>query len=103
MTDIAAELSEACGKAFEAIGLDPALGQVRRADRPDLADFQCNGAMAAGKQARRNPREIAGELIGHLDNHPSIAEISIAGPGFLNIKVTPELLAIHLGLSSAKS
>ncbi|MAK60624.1 MAG: arginine--tRNA ligase [Ponticaulis sp.] len=93
MTDIAAELSEACGKAFEAIGLDPALGQVRRSDRPDLADFQCNGAMAAGKQARRNPREIAGELIGHLDNHPSIAEISIAGPGFLNIKVTPELLA----------
>lgn len=97
MTDIAAELSVACGKAFEAIGLDPGLGQVRRSDRPDLADFQCNGAMAAGKQARRNPREIAGELIGHLEDNPSIAEISIAGPGFLNIKVRPELLAKRAG------
>ncbi|HBJ93950.1 MAG TPA: arginine--tRNA ligase, partial [Hyphomonadaceae bacterium] len=60
MADIASELSTACGQAFEAIGLEAKLGMVRRSDRPDLADFQCNGAMAAAKAARRNPREIAG-------------------------------------------
>ena len=93
MTDIASELSVACGQAFEAIGLEAELGQVRRADRPDLADYQCNGAMAAGKRARRNPREIATELVDKLQGHPFIADITVAGPGFLNIKVTPEALA----------
>ena len=47
MADIASELSAACGQAFEAMGLETKLGAVRRSDRPDLADFQCNGAMAA--------------------------------------------------------
>lgn len=93
MADIASELSTACGQAFEAIGLDAKLGMVRRSDRPDLADFQCNGAMAAAKAARRNPREIAGELVEKLSGHPAIADITVAGPGFLNIKVTEELLA----------
>ncbi len=93
MTDIASELAQACGQAFEKLGLEAELGQVRRADRPDLADFQCNGAMAAGKRARRNPREIAGEVLAHLEGHAAIADITVAGPGFLNIKVTPECLA----------
>lgn len=93
MTDIASELAQACGQAFEKLGLEAELGQVRRADRPDLADFQCNGAMAAGKRARRNPRDIAGEVLTHLEGHPAIADITVAGPGFLNIKVTPECLA----------
>lgn len=93
MTDIASELSVACGQAFEAIGLAQELGQVRRADRPDLADYQCNGAMAAGKAARRNPREIATEIVEKLKDHPAIADVTVAGPGFLNIKVTPDALA----------
>lgn len=93
MADIASELTAACGRAFEALGLDPKLGAVRRSDRPDLADFQCNGAMAAGKQARRNPREIALELVEKLQGEPAIADITVAGPGFLNITVTPDILA----------
>ena len=93
MADIASELSVACGAAFEALGLDAKLGQVRRSDRPDLSDFQCNGAMAAAKQARRNPREIAGEIADKLKDNPAIADLTVAGPGFLNMKVTPELLA----------
>ncbi len=93
MADIASELSVACGKAFEALGLDAKLGAVRRADRPDLADYQCNGAMAAGKAARRNPREIASEIAEKLKGEPGIADITVAGPGFLNIQITPDLLA----------
>lgn len=92
MADIASELSTACGQAFEAIGLDAVLGNVRRADRPDLADYQCNGAMAAAKAARRNPREIASELVEKLAGHELIEDITVAGPGFLNIKVTENCL-----------
>lgn len=93
MTDMTSELSRICGKAFEAIGLDAKLGAVRRSDRPDLADFQCNGAMAAGKQAKRNPRDIANDLVEHLKGVDSIADVSVAGPGFLNIRVTDAFLS----------
>ena len=93
MADIASELSAACGQAFEALDMEARFGLVRRSDRPDLADFQCNGAMPAAKTAKRNPRDIAGELVERLKDHPFISDITVAGPGFLNIKVTPELLA----------
>ena len=93
MADIASELSTAVGKAFEQFGLDPKLGQVRRADRPDLADFQCNGAMAAAKAVKRNPRELAGEIAPLIEAIDGVDEVSIAGPGFLNIKMTGDALA----------
>ena len=57
MSDLASALSVVAGQAFEKIGLDAKLGQVRRADRPDLADFQCNGAMAAAKAAGADTAE----------------------------------------------
>ena len=63
MKDLAGRLSEAAGAAFAKLGLDAGLGAMRRSDRPDLADFQCNGAMAAAKAAKKNPREIAGAVV----------------------------------------
>jgi arginyl-tRNA synthetase len=86
---IAAELTARVGAAFEAQGLDPALGRVAPSDRPDLAPYQCSGALAAAKAAKKNPREIAAALAEALENDPAIAEIEVAGPGFLNI--TPAL------------
>ena len=93
MTDIASKLSAQAGEAFAHLDLDPTLGLVRRADRPDLADFQCNGAMAAAKKVKRNPRELAGELAPLLEKIEGVDEVTIAGPGFLNIKLTGEALA----------
>ena len=72
MSDLASALSVVAGQAFEKIGLEAKLGQVRRADRPDLADFQCNGAMAAAKAAKRNPREVAGEIAPTLWKSPPL-------------------------------
>ncbi|MET0181655.1 MAG: arginine--tRNA ligase, partial [Caulobacterales bacterium] len=63
MKDLAQLLSAEAGAAFAALGLDPALGAVRRSDRPELADFQCNGAMAAAKAAGRKPQELAQDII----------------------------------------
>lgn len=93
LTDLAAQLSQAAGAAFAALGLDPALGAVRRSDRPDLADFQCNGAMAAAKAAQKNPREIAAGVVEHLKSNPLVASADIAGPGFINLKLSAEGLS----------
>jgi len=91
--ELADLLSAAAGQAFAAQGLEAGLGAMRRSDRPDLADFQCNGAMAAAKAARRNPREIAEAIIAELRHNPDIAAAEVAGPGFINVKLSPAALS----------
>ena len=67
------------------------------ADRPDLAQFQCNGALAAAKAAKANPRAIAEKIAARLKADPVFAKVEIAGPGFLNLDVTDAALAARLG------
>ena len=101
MTSLAGKLSEIVGKAFEEQGLPAELGAVRVSDRPDLCQFQCNGAMAAAKVAKKNPREIAQGLVDLLSRNDVFAKVEIAGPGFINLDVTDEYLQDHLGGVSA--
>lgn len=94
MTSVLTQLSGHLSAVFENMGFDPKLGLVRESDRPDLAPFQCNGAMAAAgalkKQGQKaNPREIATQIVAALENNPDIAAMEIAGPGFINL--TPSL------------
>lgn len=96
MKSLAAKLSEIVGEAFESLGLSKELGLVRVSDRPDLAQFQCNGAMAAAKQAKKNPREVAGDVVAVLEKQDCFSKIEIAGPGFINLNVTDEYLAAHI-------
>jgi arginyl-tRNA synthetase len=93
MKDLAGQLSDVAGAAFAKLGLEPALGAMRRSDRPDLADFQCNGAMSAAKKAGRNPREIAQAVVDELKGSLLVASAEIAGPGFINVRVSPLALA----------
>jgi arginyl-tRNA synthetase len=93
MSDLKSVLSEAVGAAFAAGGMASELGRVTVSDRPDLADFQSNGALAAAKAAGRNPREIAAEIVERLKTDPSLASIEIAGPGFINLRLTGAALA----------
>jgi len=93
MKDLRSGLSEAAGAAFAALGLAPELGRVTPSDRPDLADFQCNGALAAAKAQKRNPREIAAAVASALTGHPLVAAVEIAGPGFINLKVSEDALS----------
>ena len=88
-------LGKALGAAFEAIGLGYEFGQVVRATKPEFGDFQCNGAMAAAKQAGKNPREIATQIAARMAGHSGIEKIEIAGPGFLNIFIDLETLGKH--------
>jgi arginyl-tRNA synthetase len=92
MTSLAADLSRAVGDAFAAEGLDRRFGQVQVSDRPDLAQFQCNGALAAAKEAKTNPRAIAEKIAARLKADPQFAKVEIAGPGFINLALTDAAL-----------
>jgi len=90
---LAERLSAIAGQAFEAEGLDAAFGRVQASDRPDLAQFQCNGALAAAKQAKTNPRAIGEAVAARLRDEDIFADVSLAGPGFINLTLTDDYLA----------
>lgn len=98
MTRLADQLSALLGDAFVAMELDPALGRVSESDRPDLAPYQCNGALAAAKAAGKPPRVIAESVKAHLAAAAPDLDIEIAGPGFLNITPSPQLYAARARL-----
>lgn len=88
MTDLANALSAANAAVFESLGLDPKNADVRRSDRPDLGDFQCNGALAAAKAAGKKPFDIAQSVATHWSASELAPPPTIAGPGFLNFSPT---------------
>lgn len=98
MSSILNSLEEAFQNAFSDLGFSPDLGAVRESDRPDLAPFQCNGAMAAAGQAKKrgekvNPRDIAQSVADAVKTHDAVKSIEIGGPGFINIAPTEEALS----------
>ncbi len=86
-------LSDIVGQAFEAEGLPASLGHVQVSDRPDLAQFQCNGALPAKKYSDKNPREIATGVAAHLEGNPIFESVTLAGPGFINLILTDAYIA----------
>jgi arginyl-tRNA synthetase len=102
MTDLRARLGEAVRAAFAAEGLPEDLGRVTASDRPDLADFQSNGALAAAQSQKRdggakvNPREIAERVAERLKADPSLASVEIAGPGFINLTLSDDALTTRV-------
>ncbi len=85
-------LSEEMGKAFEAAGYDGALGRVTVSNRPDLCEYQCNGAMAGAKQYHKAPVMIAGEVAQKLADSSVFSQVDAVAPGFLNLKLSEEYL-----------
>lgn len=85
-------LSEEMGRAFEAAGYDSALGKVTLSNRPDLCEYQCNGAMAGAKQYHKAPIVIANDVAGKLADSEVFSEAVAAAPGFLNLKLSEAYL-----------
>ena len=98
MMALAAELSRIAGKAFAAEGLSDSFGLVQNSDRPDLAQFQCNGALAAAKASKSNPRAIAEKIAARLRAEAIFSKVEIAGPGFLNLDLSDEALNARAAL-----
>lgn len=93
MSDLKTALGEAVAAAFSDLGLPAELGRVTASDRPDLADFQSNGALAAAKRVGRNPRELATAVAERLAADPRLSAVEVAGPGFVNLKVSNAALS----------
>lgn len=79
--------------AFAGLGLDTKYAAAKTSDRPDLSDFQCNGALALAKSEKKNPRQIGEEIAVRLREDKDFARVSVDGPGFLNLTLTDEFLA----------
>lgn len=90
-------LSEKMGEAFAAAGYDAALGRVTVSNRPDLCEYQCNGAMAGAKQYKKAPIMIAEAVAEKLQGGDTFAEVVAVAPGFLNLKLSEEFLVDYIG------
>ena len=89
-------LNQKIAAALAAAGAPDAQPLLQHASRPEFGDYQANGVMAAAKQLKTNPRELAQKVIDHLDLAGIASKIDIAGPGFINITLAPEFLAQRL-------
>ncbi|MBO4476902.1 MAG: arginine--tRNA ligase [Lachnospiraceae bacterium] len=92
MKTVLEEISVYLGDAFAAAGYDAALGKVSVSNRPDLCEFQCNGAMAGAKQYKKAPAVIANEVVAALPADNVFSKVEVVMPGFINLNVTAEYL-----------
>ncbi len=89
-------ISQEMQSAFEAAGYAPELGKVTLSNRPDLCEYQCNGAMAGAKQYKKAPIMIANEVAEKLAESKVFSEVNAVAPGFLNLKVKESFLKEYL-------
>lgn len=94
-------VSEAFGRAFEKSGLDPTLANVTHSQRPDLGQFQCNGALPAAKKLKQNPRITAQTILDNLEGKDRFARLTVDGPGFINIALSDSFLSECLNAAAA--
>ena len=94
-------LSQVVGSGFADLGLDAEFGEVVPSQRPELAQFQCNGAMAAAKVAGGAPREIAEAVVAAVSADADVASAKVAGPGFINLILTDVTLARWAEIASS--
>lgn len=86
-------INQKLSAAFADLGLDTKYAAAKVSDRPDLSDFQCNGALALAKIEKKNPRQIGEAIAEKLTQDADFAKVSVDGPGFLNLTLNDEFLA----------
>ena len=96
MDRLVERISEKVSAAFAQAGYAAEYGDVSFSNRPDLCEFQCNGAMKAAKAARQAPIVIAQAVAERLQGESMFAQVDAAAPGFLNLKLAPEAYAEYL-------
>lgn len=83
-------------EAFREAGYEEKYGKVTLSNRPDLCEFQCNGAMAAAKQYKKAPFMIADDVADKLRGNAMFQSVESVKPGFLNLKLDGDFLAGYL-------
>ena len=82
--------------AFEGCGYEASYGKVGISNRPDLCEYQCNGAMAGAKKYKKAPIMIANDVVAALKEDPMFDEIVAVNPGFINIRIAGDFVAEYL-------
>lgn len=88
-------------EAFKAAGYDEELARVTLSNRPDLCEYQCNGAMAGAKKYKKAPIMIANAVVEELADSKYFASAEAVNPGFINLKLAPEVVAEYLNEMAA--
>lgn len=96
MKKILDQITAAVSGAFEAAGYEAEYGKVTLSNRPDLCEYQCNGAMAAAKKYHCAPIQIASKVVEKLQAEEMFSEVNAVNPGFLNLKLSPEFVRDYL-------
>jgi arginyl-tRNA synthetase len=96
MKSLIESIAEVMEQAFEAAGYDRRFAAVRKSDRPDLCEFQCNGAMAAAREYHKPPIVIAAETAAALPENSVVKSCEAVKPGFLNIRVQEACLSGYI-------
>ena len=89
-------LAEEMSAAFEKAGYDASLGKVTVSNRPDLCEYQCNGAMAGAKTYHKAPLMIAEDVVKHLTDSSVFSVAEAVKPGFINLKVRESFISHYL-------
>ena len=87
--------------AFRAAGYDEEFAKVTLSNRPDLCEYQCNGAMAGAKTYRKAPFMIAEDVVSHLSDSGCFESVEAVKPGFINLKLSPAFAADYLNEMAA--
>ena len=90
------QISDIFMNTFEELGYDKSAGKVNVSNRPDLCQYQCNGALACAKKYKKAPNAIAQEVVEKLKENEIFSKLEIAGPGFINITLNDEFLVDYV-------
>ena len=96
MRTLTEELSEILKSGFEKAGYDPSFGNVVLSNRPDLCEYQCNGAMAAAKQYKKAPFMISEEVVNLVSDNEAFKSVESVKPGFININLNPDFVSKYV-------
>ena len=89
-------IAEELAEAFEKAGYDKSYAKVTLSNRPDLCEYQCNGAMAGAKTYRKAPVMIANDVVDNLKESKYLEEVNAVNPGFINMKLNKKFVADYL-------
>lgn len=90
------DLNKIMLEAFRNSGYDIEGDIIKWSDRPDLSQFQCNTALNKAKELKKSPKIIADEVVDVLKRNEIFKDVSVAGPGFININLKNEFLAQYI-------
>ncbi len=96
---IKSQLTKIITDALNQLGVTSSNITVTEATKPEFGDYQYNGAMALAKELKSNPREIANKIADIIKTNPIFSDVSVAGPGFLNLTLESTFIAKNLPLA----